>query len=101
MTGWVWISALSVVETGSSDWFSGYYPQGWGYLDPFRFTHGAAEVWKTPDAMNFVDADLKEMIDAQIDALMQKQQIAQQKIAEIDLELETIPSAGLKERSIG
>lgn len=46
------------------------------------------------------DADLKEMIDAQIDALMQKQQIAQQKIAEIDLELETIPSAGNKLSSL-
>lgn len=52
---------LRQTRTNSRDWFSGYYPHEREYLDPFRFTHGVAEVWKTPNTMNFVDADLKEI----------------------------------------
>ncbi|HPI08916.1 MAG TPA: WG repeat-containing protein [Saprospiraceae bacterium] len=52
---------LRLVRNNSTDWFSGYYPYGWGYLEPYRFTHGFAEVWKTPGTMNFIDADLKEI----------------------------------------
>ena len=52
---------LRLVRNNSTDWFSGYYPYGWGYLEPYRFTYGVAEVWKTPGTMNFIDADLKEI----------------------------------------
>ncbi|MCC6459845.1 MAG: WG repeat-containing protein [Saprospiraceae bacterium] len=52
---------LHLVRNNSRDWFTNYYSPEREYLGPFRFTHGAMEVWKTPGTMNFVDTDLKEI----------------------------------------
>lgn len=52
---------LTLTRNNSRDWFSRRYIHERGYLDPFRFTYGAMEVWKTPNTMNFVDTDLKDI----------------------------------------
>ncbi|MBL7783606.1 MAG: WG repeat-containing protein [Saprospiraceae bacterium] len=51
----------NLIVTNSLNWFSNLYKPMRQYLDPLPFTHGFAEVWKSKDAMNFVDVNLKEI----------------------------------------
>lgn len=51
----------NLTVNNSNNWFTGFYKPYREYLSPFPFFHGFTEVWKSKDAMNFVDANLKEV----------------------------------------